>query len=65
MFSGGDGFMGLSQEGMIWFIVAAVALILLSLLLGGKRFGGPPVGDEIKKRQAEIAAEEAAVGERA
>lgn len=64
VFSGGDGFMGLAREGMVWFIIAAAALILLSLMLGGKRFDGPPTGEEIRKRQAEIAAEEAAVGER-
>ncbi|MFO1169982.1 MAG: amino acid permease [Hyphomicrobiaceae bacterium] len=65
VFSGGDGLLGLSSEGRIWFLIAAAALIVLTLILGGKRFHGPPVGDEIKKRQAEIAAEEAAVGERA
>ncbi len=65
IFSGGDGFMGLSREGMIWFIVAAAGLVLLSLILGGKRFDGPPIGEEIAKRKAEIAAEEAAVGEAA
>lgn len=65
VFSGGEGFMGLGREGLIWFIVAAAVLILLSLVLGGKRFAGPPMGEEIAKRKAEIAAEEKAVGEAA
>jgi hypothetical protein len=37
----------------------------LLFVLRGKRFHGPPIGDEIARRRAEIAAAEAAVGERA
>lgn len=62
VFSGGT-FLGLDGASSIWAAVAALALILLSLVLGGKRFAGPPVGEEISKRQAQIAAEEKAVRE--
>lgn len=45
----------------------AIGLIILLLVLWfgleSRRFKGPPVGDEIAKRQAEIAAAEVAVGE--
>lgn len=45
----------------------AIGLIILMLLLWfgieRRRFKGPPIGDEIAKRQAEIKAAEAAVGE--
>ena len=61
-FSGGV-FLGVSQTNMYWLTVAAVAIVALSMGLGNKRFGGPPVGEEIAKRQKEIAAEEKAVGE--
>ncbi len=40
----------------------AVSLVIW-LLIENRRFKGPPIGDEIKRRQAEIAAAEAAVGE--
>ncbi len=62
--SGGDTFLGLAREGSIFFAAAVAAMVLLSLMLGGKRFNGPPVGDEIAQRKAQIAAEEKAVGER-
>ena len=43
----------------------AVGLIILLVVfwfaVENKRFKGPPVGDEIKKRQAEIAAKEKAL----
>jgi amino acid transporter len=42
----------------------AVALILW-VAVEGRRFKGPPVGDEVKRRQAMIAAAERAVGETA
>lgn len=40
-----------------------VALFLGWFLIERRRFAGPPVGDEIAKRQAALLAEEAAVGE--
>ncbi len=46
-------------------VIIAVIMALLVFVLNGKRFAGPPVGDEIKKRQAEIAAAEKVVGETA
>jgi amino acid transporter len=46
-------------------VVAAVIMAILLFVLQGKRFAGPPIGEEIKKRQAAIKAAEAAVGETA
>jgi amino acid transporter len=46
-------------------VITAVVLAILLFLLQGKRFAGPPVGDEIKKRQAAIAAAEAAAAKEA
>ncbi len=47
----------------------AIGLIVLLLVLWfgfeSRRFQGPPIGDDIAKRQAEIAAAEKAVGETA
>jgi hypothetical protein len=43
-------------------IVSAVVMAILIFMLNGKRFSGPPIGDEIKKRQAAIAAAEKAMG---
>ncbi len=63
VFSGGD-FLGLDQAGVIWGVVALAVIVLLTLVLGGKRFAGPPTGDEIKRRQAEIATAEAALAGR-
>ncbi len=43
-------------------------VVLLAVLWLGferRRFAGPPIGDEIKRRQAQLLAEEAAVGEAA
>ncbi len=42
-------------------IITAAVMGVLSMMLNGKRFMGPPIGDEIKRRQAEIAAREAAM----
>jgi amino acid transporter len=42
-----------------------VVMAALIFALQGKRFAGPPIGEEIRKRQAAIAAAEAAVGETA
>ena len=63
-FSGGGTFLGLAGEGTVWMAVAVIAMLGLTAILGGKGFAGPPVGDEIKRRAAEIAREEAAVGEK-
>ena len=40
-----------------------VLTAILCYLFENKRFQGPPIGDLIKKRQAEIVAAEKAVGE--
>ena len=42
-----------------------IAMVVIWLAFEGRRFKGPPIGDMIAKRQAEIAAAEKAVGERA
>lgn len=47
--------------GLYAAIVVAVVMAALIFVLNGKRFAGPPVGDEIKKRQAIIAAQEKAL----
>ena len=43
-------------------IVSTAVMAVLVFMLNGKRFAGPPIGDEIKKRQAAIAAAEKAMG---
>jgi amino acid transporter len=49
-----------------WALPISVGFIVLSLVLWllfeNRRFKGPPIGDEIKRRQAEIKAAEAALG---
>ena len=47
--------------GLYAAIVVAIIMAVLIFLLNGKRFAGPPIGDEIKKRQASIAAAEKAM----
>jgi amino acid transporter len=42
-------------------VVVAIIMAILVFTLNGKRFAGPPIGDEIKKRQAAIAATERAM----
>jgi len=54
-----------SQFGLWAAVVVAVVMAVLLFVLRGKRFSGPPIGDEIARRKAAIAAAEAAVGERA
>ena len=54
-----------SQFGLWAAVVVAIVMAALLFVLRGKRFAGPPIGDEIARRRAEIAAAEAAVGERA
>jgi amino acid transporter len=48
-----------------WALHITVGFIVLSLLIWvlfeNRRFKGPPIGDEIKRRQTEIAAQEAAL----
>jgi hypothetical protein len=39
-----------------------IFLVVLWFTVESKRFKGPPVGDEIAKRQAAIAAQEKALG---
>ncbi len=50
-----------------WALEITVGFIVLSLIIWfafeNKRFKGPPIGDEIKRRQAEIAKTEAKFGE--
>jgi amino acid transporter len=55
-FGGGDeGNFGI-YAALVVFVITAV----LTFLLNGKHFAGPPIGEEIKKRQAAIAAQEKA-----
>jgi len=44
-------------------LVPLIVMVGLTYMLHGKRFNGPPVGDEIAKRQGALRAAEAAVGE--
>jgi amino acid transporter len=50
-----------------WALIITVGFLVLSLIIWflfeNKRFKGPPIGDEIKRRQAEIAKKEARFGE--
>ncbi len=49
-----------------WVVLGFIALALVVwVAFENRRFQGPPIGDEVKKRAAAIAAAEAAVGERA
>ncbi len=53
------------NDKVLWIVLGFVVLALaLWFAVENRRFQGPPVGDEIKKRAAAIAAAEAAVGER-
>jgi amino acid transporter len=52
------------NERVLWVVLGFIALALvLWVAVENRRFQGPPVGDEIKKRQAAIAAAEKAIGE--
>ncbi|MEQ1899828.1 MAG: amino acid permease [Devosia sp.] len=52
------------NERVLWVVLGFVALALIVwFAFEGRRFQGPPVGDMINKRQAEIAAIEAKFGE--
>jgi amino acid transporter len=55
----GKGFV----PGLVWYTIAFYGiLVIIWFAFEGKRFQGPPIGEEaIKRRQAEIAAKEAAL----
>ena len=54
------------NERVLWVVLGFIALALVVwVLFENRRFQGPPMGDEVKKRASAIAAAEAAVGERA
>jgi hypothetical protein len=54
------------NERVLWVVLGFVALaMILWVAVENRRFQGPPIGDEIKKRQAAIAAAEKAIGESA
>ena len=50
-----------SNFGIYAAIAVAVIMAALLFVVNGKRFAGPPIGDEIKNRQASIAAQEKAM----
>ena len=54
------------NERVLYVVLGFIVLALvLWFAVENRRFQGPPVGEQIKKRAAAIAAAEAAVGERA
>ncbi len=58
---GKEGF----APGLWYYTIGYIGILsLIWALFEGKRFKGPPIGDEIKRRQAEIAAKEAALAGR-
>jgi len=53
------------NEAVLWIVIGFIILALVVwVLFESRRFQGPPIGDEVRKRAAAIAAAEAAVGER-
>jgi amino acid transporter len=62
----GDAAAGTSFVPGLWYYSAAFLIFLAVLWFGieNRRFKGPPIGDEVRKRAAAIAAAERAVGER-
>ena len=53
------------NERVMYVVVGFIALaVVVWVAFEGRRFKGPPIGDEVKRRAAAIAAAEAAVGER-
>ena len=53
------------NERVLYVVLGFIALaLILWFTVESRRFQGPPVGEQIKKRAAAIAAAEAAVGER-
>ena len=55
--------MDMKKFGLWAAVVVAVVMAALLLVLRGKRFAGPPVGEEIARRKAEIATAEAAIAQ--
>jgi hypothetical protein len=54
------------NERVLYVVLGFVALALVFwVAVENRRFKGPPIGDEVKKRAATIAAAERAVGEKA
>ncbi len=54
------------NERVLWVVLGFIALALVVwVAFENRRFQGPPIGDEVKKRSAMIAAAEAAVGQKA
>ena len=54
------------NERVLYVVLGFIALALvLWVAVENRRFEGPPIGDEVKKRAAAIAAAERAVGEKA
>jgi hypothetical protein len=54
------------NERVLWVVLGFLALaVVLWLAVENRRFKGPPIGDEIARRQARIAEAERAVGETA
>jgi amino acid transporter len=52
------------NERVLWVVLGIIALlVVLWFAVESRRFKGPPVGEEIKRRQAEIAKKEAVFGE--
>ena len=53
------------NERVLWVVLGFIALALVVwVAFESRRFKGPPIGDEVKRRASAIAAAEAAVGER-
>ncbi len=53
------------NERVMFVVLGFIALaVVVWVAFEGRRFKGPPIGDEVKRRAAAIAAAEAAVGER-
>jgi amino acid transporter len=54
------------NDRVLWIVLGFLALaIVVWVLFEGRRFQGPPIGDEVKRRAAAIAAAEKAVGQQA
>jgi amino acid transporter/predicted flap endonuclease-1-like 5' DNA nuclease len=52
------------NDKVLWIVLGFIALAVVLWFAGeSSRFKGPPIGDEIKRRQAEIAAREKVFGE--
>jgi amino acid transporter len=52
------------NDKVLWIVIGLIALlIVIWFAVEKRRFRGPPIGDEIKRRQAEIAQREARFGE--